>query len=653
MAKVAKSLTLSRQDLARALAAKKTPAYANADKWGIYSYEDTIYPQARLAFPEYNALYDTNPEFTEYFVRDLNKKDSRLVKILGDKTVDKILIGDQTMGTGQVSAEATEQPAEVTAGQGTAGSAAGGAGPVSPTAQAGGAGGGGHGPGIPPIPHVSTATMQSVQQGEAAKTMESEKITTPSQKPSAVKPAFQAPKIPAAFSSAGKNFTSRLGIFFKRNTTGILSGLFAAGGGFIGGGIAGKPGILFGAIGGGLTPSLVKSGVLNLQPGGVVSRVGNFGINSTVRLSNLVSGARSRLGGIGLPKGLGTGKKAALAFAIFGLVFGFSLFSAAFLPNQTTTPTVSASNLLDYTIPFKDPTVSPTDIKSDVKASWPNAKLENWDTIIQKSVAAGWNPAFVLALWIEESGAQGVANYDDPLGCSPGQPTEDIEVSLSCLFNNFSSFTNDQFVQFMSRYSGGPAGTPFSNNPNFPNGIKFWYSRLVPSGPGAIKTITQTLAVSSCPVPGGSISTPSYNADPQNGHCGGGYGYSCRCGTSGRRAKAIDVPTYGKSVVSPTINNQSVNWQIIVGPYSVDSQEGGGVGYTFEATLGTDKWYLDTLHMNTGLSLGQIYPSGTSIGTSVAGHIHMTMGKNLAQTPVAGTNTDCDPNWLPSDFVCK
>lgn len=172
---------------------------------------------------------------------------------------------------------------------------------------------------------------------------------------------------------------------------------------------------------------------------------------------------------------------------------------------------------------------------------------------------------------------------------------------------------------------------------------------------GAISPVPTDIKTS-CPVPGGSISTPSYNANnanQQTGHCGGGYGYTCNCGTTGRRAKAIDVPTSGKAVIMPTVNAQEVTWRLIVGPYSVDNQEGGGVGYTFEATVGNDKWYLDMLHLNTGLTLGQTYPSGTSIGTTVASHVHMTMGKNLATTPVAGTSTDCDPNWLPSDFMCK
>lgn len=167
--------------------------------------------------------------------------------------------------------------------------------------------------------------------------------------------------------------------------------------------------------------------------------------------------------------------------------------------------------------------------------------------------------------------------------------------------------------------------------------------------------------VASCPVPGGIISTPSYQAGQlsgkKNGHCDGGYAYTCKCDTTGRRAKAIDVSTNGKNVVLPTINGQSVNWTLITGPYDVSGGEGGGVGYTFQAISGTDIWYLDMLHLNLSdlkpiLSGGISYPSGTAVATTFIDHVHMTIGKNLSKPPVAASDTDCDQNWLPSDFMC-
>ena len=107
-------------------------------------------------------------------------------------------------------------------------------------------------------------------------------------------------------------------------------------------------------------------------------------------------------------------------------------------------------------------------------------------------------------------------------------------------------------------------------------------------------------------------------------------------------------------MVLPTVNNQPVNWKLITDPYNVDSGEGGGVGYTFQATQGSDNWYLDMLHLNrSSLATGVDYPSGTAVATTVIDHVHMTIGKNLSKSPVAGTDTDCDPNWLASDFMCK
>lgn len=169
---------------------------------------------------------------------------------------------------------------------------------------------------------------------------------------------------------------------------------------------------------------------------------------------------------------------------------------------------------------------------------------------------------------------------------------------------------------------------------------------------------TATLPIASCPVSNGIISTPSYQAGrasgANNGHCDGGYGYTCHCGTEGRRAKAIDVPTNGKHVQLPTINNERVNWTLILDPYKVDSEEGGGYGYTFLASQGGDSYYLDMLHLNTSsMYKGVGYPSGDPVATTAIGHVHMTIGKNLKTSPVAGSATDCDPGWLPSDFMCK
>lgn len=155
-----------------------------------------------------------------------------------------------------------------------------------------------------------------------------------------------------------------------------------------------------------------------------------------------------------------------------------------------TPPSSPAFSGLDYAIPFRDSAIRPADpdgIKKQVLALWPNAKIQNWETIVGQSINNGWNPAFVLALWIEETGAQGVGSYTDPLGCDPSHPTTDITISLRCLFSNFNSYANDKFADFMCRYSESKnSPCDFLTNPNFPKNIKSWYSQLVPTGNGSL-----------------------------------------------------------------------------------------------------------------------------------------------------------------------
>lgn len=192
--------------------------------------------------------------------------------------------------------------------------------------------------------------------------------------------------------------------------------------------------------------------------------------------------------------------------------------------------------------------------------------------------------------------------------------------------------------------------------------INVVFAQTVVNGPPVCTKIGDPISISpcstatssaSCPVVGGVISTHSYQADPVSGHCSGSYSYPCACGTDGRRAKAIDIQTNGNSVVLPTIEGQSVEWKLTTKDYPVSGGEGGGIGETFEATVGINTWYLDMLHLNpTSLSSGSTYPSGTSIGTTVIDHVHMTIGKNLRGPVVAGTGSDCDSGWLPSDFMC-
>lgn len=213
------------------------------------------------------------------------------------------------------------------------------------------------------------------------------------------------------------------------------------------------------------------------------------------------------------------------------------------------------------------------------------------------------------------------------------------------------------FLLLFATGAGFPGAPPIPGVPGTPSPI---VSPVQPTQP----IIT---AVASCPVSSGRITTSSFEggkfAKPSGeldstGHCGGGYAYACNCGTQGRRAKAIDVALDGKGVRLPIISGQPVIWRLVIGgtDYPISGGEGGGYGYIFETTFGGDRWYIDFVHMtlNPSIRYGTNYLSETSIGTPVIGHVHTTIGKNIANPRNPGsTATDCDPGWIPSDFMCK
>lgn len=135
---------------------------------------------------------------------------------------------------------------------------------------------------------------------------------------------------------------------------------------------------------------------------------------------------------------------------------------------------------LDYSLPFRDSTISISALAratviNQVKQRWPQTKIEaSWNEVFNQSVSHGWNPTFVIALWIEESGASGVDAYD--LGCL-GAPENNLSAQLDCLFQR--PYANESFEEFMCRYSEGKH-TPcvFALNPGFPKNLKYWYDFL-------------------------------------------------------------------------------------------------------------------------------------------------------------------------------
>ncbi|MGB9911494.1 MAG: hypothetical protein ACPLKP_02710 [Microgenomates group bacterium] len=176
------------------------------------------------------------------------------------------------------------------------------------------------------------------------------------------------------------------------------------------------------------------------------------------------------------------GKEKPILVEIFGqagVKKSFGWVQKALLPYNSSSLNSSAS-VLDYSLPFRDSSIT---IKEEnkqnviemVRNSWPDSQISNqWDFVYNQAVNNGWNPAFVIALWIEESGASGVDAYD--LGCLGGEKNN-LSSQLECLFTR--PYANQSFEEFMCQYSEGkPAPCSFATNPNFPRNLKYWYDLL-------------------------------------------------------------------------------------------------------------------------------------------------------------------------------
>lgn len=162
---------------------------------------------------------------------------------------------------------------------------------------------------------------------------------------------------------------------------------------------------------------------------------------------------------------------------------------------------LSGSDSLDFCIDYMNPNINvsdPTGIQTMISRSWPGANLNRWDEVIQRSRENGINPAFSIAIWIEEGGGGGLVSGEggrtyranSEFGCFPGGNT-DLKLSFDQSFNCFLNFTAKErpnnFTDWV-RYFCGPKADPIcSNNPGFLRRIKSIYSQVVPpDSPGAL-----------------------------------------------------------------------------------------------------------------------------------------------------------------------
>ncbi|HVZ12817.1 MAG TPA: M23 family metallopeptidase [Patescibacteria group bacterium] len=313
-----------------------------------------------------------------------------------------------------------------------------------------------------------------------------------------VRDFFSAAHAPAGAGNAAAAGAST-GSEVTAGATGATSGVGATG---AGGALAGETAAV-GTEAAASAAAPVVAGAIETGVGGVVASAGGSAA-ATAPVTITVTGASTPLWPI------------AAAFIFLFIVFVVVILHGSSVAgllsssnNSTSAPTagsaagntaacVAAGGSLDYSVSIHDTNAlpqNPDSVKADVLKRWPDAKINNWDTIVNQSVANGWNPSLILSIWIEESGAQagvGYADgnpdgYTDALGCDPTHnQTTDINKSLACVFNSFKDYNG--FEDLMCVYGGdgfhrAPCtfkDPPPKGNPDFPINIKKWYSEISP-----------------------------------------------------------------------------------------------------------------------------------------------------------------------------
>lgn len=513
------------------------------------------------------------------------------------------------------------------------------------------------------------------------------------QKVSALK-RFNLPYPVQNFAKNTISFGSRLII---RNTPIVISATI---GGFVGGALAGPTGIPAGLIGGGLFPKVIKSGILQKgAPASVAKGAGKLALKGAISLSNPIGWAWLALSAPGVKTAVKYAVAAFLAIFALPVFINLNKSQSLFPPYDTAysapLPPGGGTGDINYLIPIRNTSVVPNNVKAQVLKSWPNAKLEFWDSIIQWSKTNGWNPAFVLTLWVEESGAQHYQDAD-PIGCTLGEnisdPRQELDASLSCL-NKFLSahfsagYEDTMFPKFMCIYSEGHYPCVFNRN-NFPAAIKDWYTII--TGSGLIITPSSSPQpappinyVASCPVPNGEITCASYGK-PYSGTGVGAWTANCavdRTGNGGhcnenyktevgicnktvgdngqliRTAKSIDITAVGGNkandpVYLPTIKGETLKWY-----FKGDVYAGAGFGWIrlFQSESTPEGiWSIhlvhaneDSPHFNLNQPIGVNQAAATMFNLGRGTHIHVTVGLNIGDSKTDLQNYNS--NWKFAD----
>lgn len=100
---------------------------------------------------------------------------------------------------------------------------------------------------------------------------------------------------------------------------------------------------------------------------------------------------------------------------------------------------------MSYDLPFRDTSIRPKsleELKATYDTYFPGNQLEEkYQEIVDQSIAYGYNPAFILALWLEESGGSDRLSFGENIfdfGCGR---TPDFDTQLACILNLFDNYS--------------------------------------------------------------------------------------------------------------------------------------------------------------------------------------------------------------------
>lgn len=169
------------------------------------------------------------------------------------------------------------------------------------------------------------------------------------------------------------------------------------------------------------------------------------------------------------------------------------------VPSPVVRPSQPPGGVLACTIDYTNPAIVVADPESVITqllsyTQWYRGRTReereqqlrsDWNKITARATSDPnypWSPAFLLALWIEESGASGVRAWD--MGCT-AVPQNNLDAQLRCVAGLRSTSPYNQhnppsYEQFMCYFSEGHYPCNFSGNPHFVNNFTSWFNRLSP-----------------------------------------------------------------------------------------------------------------------------------------------------------------------------